>query len=254
MEQADRAVATILVDNIALVDDAYTEYGLSLHVRVEARNREFNILFDTSGSPWALLHNAKLLGIDPARIDYVVISHMHRDHYYALKSLWGLLRPKLVYLPEPVGVSSRVSEILETGRVERTSLVKNRAVIAPGVEVFGPVASSGEVSMIVETRGARMLLVACGHAPMRHVLYWSRRDSFDVVMGGFHLKNGGRRRIEEVYEALRDKAAWVVGLHCTHWGSWLLRPLLGSRFIEGGVGLRICLSSSSLHFYPQPSL
>ncbi len=254
MEQADEATITVLVDNFSLVDDAHTEYGLSIHIEVEGRGRRHSILFDTSGSPWALLHNAKLLGIDLTSVEYVIISHMHRDHYYALRSLWGLLHPKLVYLPEPIGVSNRVYEVLEKGRVEETSVVRGRVVVAPGVEVFGPVASSGEVSVLVEAGGRRALLVACGHAPLRHIIYWSRRNAFDVVMGGFHLKNGGRRRIEEVYEALWDRASLVVGLHCSHWGSWLLKPLLGSRYVEGGVGLRIVLSRSSLHLHPQPSL
>lgn len=250
MERADYAEILVLGDNIALVDGAYTDYGLSIYIRVGNGTVEKRLLFDVSGSPWMLLHNAKLLGAEITDIDYIVISHMHRDHYAAITPLASLLNPRRVYLPEPRGVSQRVSEVLEGVRVEKTVYVRRRAVIAPGVTLIGPIASSGEVSMLVEAAGHRILLIACGHAPVKQVIYWAGGGRFDIVAGGFHLKNATRDYIEELGSLLYEKAGYTIGLHCTHWGSWLLRILLGARYIEGGVGLRIVADRLGLGIYP----
>ncbi len=254
MDRADYAEILVVGDNVSLVEGAYTDYGLSMYIRVRVGNVEKRLLFDVSGSPWMLLHNARLLGANVANIDYVVISHMHRDHYAALTPLADLLNPRRVYLPEPRGVSQRVSEVLEGVRVEKTVYVRRRMVIAPGVTIIGPVASSGEVSLLIEAAGSRLLLIACGHAPVKQVIYWAGGGSFDVVAGGFHLKNATRGYIEELAALLYEKAGVTIGLHCTHWGADLLRMLMGTRYVDGGVGLRISVDSLGLRFYPQQSL
>ena len=254
METADRAELTVLVDNVAVDERLVTVYGLSVYIRVYNGGSSKSLLFDVSGSPWALLHNARVLGVDIDGVDYVVISHMHRDHYAALPRVADILRPRRVYLPEPRGVSSRVSEVLEGVSVEKTVYLRGRVVIAPGVTVFGPVGSSGEVSLLVSAGGSSLLVVACGHAPLKQVLYWAGRSEYDVVMGGFHLKNSGREYIEEIAGLLWEKSRLVVGLHCSHWGSWLLSVLLGSRYVDGGAGLRIVAEPGLLRLHPPPAL
>ncbi len=254
MEKADKAEVRVVVDNVALDPRLVTEYGLAIHIRVWNGGSEKNLFFDVSGSPWALIHNAKLMGIDLGSVDYIVISHMHRDHYAALTALGNLLHPRRVYLPEPRGVSTRVSEVLEGVEVERTVYLRGRVVIAPGVTVFGPVGSSGEVSVLLDAGDYTLLLVACGHAPLKQVLYWAGRSYYDIVMGGFHLKNATREYVEEIGGILWKKAGVTIGLHCSHWGSWLLSRLLGTRYVEGGAGLRIVVEPGFLRCDPRPSL
>ena len=254
MGEAEHAELTVLGDNRSLIDGAYAEYGFSVYIRVSSPSGEKRLLFDVSGSPWMLLHNARLLSAEVEDVDYVVISHMHRDHYAALPELADILNPRRVYLPEPRGVSQRVAEVLRGVAVEKTVYVRRRTVITEGVTAIGPVGSSGEVSLLVEASGRRLLIVACGHAHIKQVLYWAGRGHYDVVMGGFHLKNAPRSYIEELAEALWGAAGLVVGLHCTHWGAWLLPQLLGSRYIDGGVGLRVTLDPLGVWLHPQPSL
>jgi 7,8-dihydropterin-6-yl-methyl-4-(beta-D-ribofuranosyl)aminobenzene 5'-phosphate synthase len=54
------------------------EHGLSIHVRWGSDGHE--LLLDTGYSKVALLHNLSCLGIAPAGVDQVVISHGHPDH------------------------------------------------------------------------------------------------------------------------------------------------------------------------------
>ena len=58
-----------------------SEFGLSMHV--ESRNRDVTrqVLFDFGYTAQALTNNAGILGVDPAALDALVLSHGHHDHF-----------------------------------------------------------------------------------------------------------------------------------------------------------------------------
>src|SRR5260370_2432398 len=58
-----------------------SEFGLAVHVESRRGNETRNILVDFGFTPEALLNNANLLGLDPAAIDALVLSHGHQDHF-----------------------------------------------------------------------------------------------------------------------------------------------------------------------------
>src|SRR5690554_1976077 len=66
---------TTLCENTAGKPGLAAEWGLSILVEVN----DFRVLFDTGASA-AVVHNARKLGIDLARIDKIVLSHGHYDH------------------------------------------------------------------------------------------------------------------------------------------------------------------------------
>jgi len=76
-----------------------SEFGLSMHVesRVGAETR--NALIDFGFTPEAMVNNSELLGIDPAKIDAMVLSHGHFDHFGGLVGFLrrhqGKLKPNL---------------------------------------------------------------------------------------------------------------------------------------------------------------
>lgn len=66
-----------------------SEFGLSMHVESRRGTETRNVLMDFGFTPDALINNADLVGIDPAALDALVLSHGHYDHFGGLA---GFLR------------------------------------------------------------------------------------------------------------------------------------------------------------------
>jgi 7,8-dihydropterin-6-yl-methyl-4-(beta-D-ribofuranosyl)aminobenzene 5'-phosphate synthase len=66
-----------------------SEFGLSMHAESQRGGDTRNVLVDFGFTPEALVNNIALLDIDPARLDALVLSHGHFDHFGGLT---GFLR------------------------------------------------------------------------------------------------------------------------------------------------------------------
>src|SRR6516162_5899169 len=58
-----------------------SEFGLSMHAESRHGDETRNVLVDFGFTGNALNNNLELLGIDPARLDALVLSHGHYDHF-----------------------------------------------------------------------------------------------------------------------------------------------------------------------------
>lgn len=78
-----------------------SEFGLSLHVESHRGAQTRNILMDFGYTPEALINNTELLGVDPSRLDALVLSHGHYDHFGGLVGFLqkypSKLKPKLPF-------------------------------------------------------------------------------------------------------------------------------------------------------------
>ncbi|UQR65234.1 MBL fold metallo-hydrolase [Bradyrhizobium sp. C-145] len=76
-----------------------SEFGLSMHVESRRGTETRHVLVDFGFTPDALVNNANLVGIDPAALDALVLSHGHYDHFGGLagflKENNGKLKAKL---------------------------------------------------------------------------------------------------------------------------------------------------------------
>ena len=58
-----------------------SEFGLSMHLETQRGDETRNVLIDFGYSSPTLLNNLDILGIDPAKLDAMVLSHGHYDHF-----------------------------------------------------------------------------------------------------------------------------------------------------------------------------
>jgi 7,8-dihydropterin-6-yl-methyl-4-(beta-D-ribofuranosyl)aminobenzene 5'-phosphate synthase len=122
---------TVLVDNTTLTDHYFMgEPGLSFILETKGKK----ILFDT-GYSGAFLANAEKIGISLCDLDYIVLSHGHRDHTNGLVPLASLLTeakinalsfqvPELIahsrcFYPRPKSPDPNIGSVLSEAEVRR---------------------------------------------------------------------------------------------------------------------------------------
>ena len=103
LPSVDRVVVTTVIDNYIdslrrdekvarrfghaqarKMPDLRAEHGLGHLVEITREGETARIAFDFGFSPDGYTHNARELGIDPASIDALVLSHGHQDHFGGL--------------------------------------------------------------------------------------------------------------------------------------------------------------------------
>lgn len=88
---------TVLYDSIGpQKNGTIQDWGYAAFIRYNDKN----ILFDTGMDPDILEHNAKALGIDLAKVDFVVLSHSHNDHAAGFPYFLKVNSHAKIYLPD----------------------------------------------------------------------------------------------------------------------------------------------------------
>ena len=62
------------------------EHGFSMLIRVFSEGKASCVLFDTGGSPEVIVKNAERMGISLSKVECIVLSHGHYDHFGGLLS------------------------------------------------------------------------------------------------------------------------------------------------------------------------
>lgn len=111
IREADRLEVTILVDNYTdmLVTEStdickrpllplphilLAEHGLSCLIKVFAGTEEHTVLMDAAVTPACLFNNARLLKADLSKLEAIILSHGHPDHFLGLEELLKSLKEK----------------------------------------------------------------------------------------------------------------------------------------------------------------
>ncbi len=85
MEMLDSlSIKVVAEDSVMYESPFWGQHGISFYVTAVQDGFERHILIDVGQSHEALLHNMKLMAIDPASIDAIVLTHCHYDHTMGL--------------------------------------------------------------------------------------------------------------------------------------------------------------------------
>lgn len=100
-----------------------------------------------------------------------------------------------------------------------------------------------DLALWIQTDTGVVVCLGCAHAgpinTLRHIRHLAQNDRIRAVVGGFHLMDAARERVDRTIEALLELAPdLVVPCHCTGKKAFgLLGEALGERMREGAVGM-----------------
>jgi 7,8-dihydropterin-6-yl-methyl-4-(beta-D-ribofuranosyl)aminobenzene 5'-phosphate synthase len=233
-EESSVLEITIVYDNNPYDRRLTTAWGFAAWIEY----RGSALLFDTGGDGRVLLQNMQVLGLDPLRLESVVLSHAHGDHTGGLDALLETGARPQVYLPPSFAGSYKRSIRQKTGLVEVTP----GQLISEGIFTTGEMGRSiAEQSLVIRVSQGLVIITGCAHPGILEIVE-NARESFDepvyLVLGGFHLGNKSENEIKAILAGFRRLGVKrVAPCHCT--GERALTMFAAEyedEFIQAGVG------------------
>jgi len=238
------ASMTIVYDNNRFDPRLRTAWGFSCVVR----GLEKTILFDTGGDGQTLLGNMKQLGIEPAEVDIVVLSHLHGDHTGGLERFLEKNPRVIVYVPDSFPGSFKKAVASLGARVEEVFEPKE---LFPGAYTTGEIGDGiREQALALKTAAGVMVITGCAHPGIVKMVQGAREitgeDKVYLVVGGFHLGGEPPSRLESIAEELRRLSVRKVApCHCSGDETRrLFKEKFREDYMESGVGKTIDFPSS----------
>ena len=216
---------TTLSENTASSGDFLGEWGLSILVEAE----EGTFLFDT-GKSYSMTYNADTLGIDPSKIERVVLSHGHFDHTGGLRELLRRMRKRVEVIAHPdiwqpkyvrrEGESDRYVGI-PFQRDELESLGAAFHLTSQPLHIAKGVMTTGEIPMVT---------------------------GFEHIDSGAFVKEGSAWKPDKIMDdqalIVKTKQGLVVILGCAHRG--IINTLYHAQQIAGTAEIHMVLGGSHL--------
>jgi 7,8-dihydropterin-6-yl-methyl-4-(beta-D-ribofuranosyl)aminobenzene 5'-phosphate synthase len=265
---------TILYDAFGESKELTKDWGFSAFVEHDGKR----ILFDTGNNAANLEHNAKALGIDLTKLDFVVVSHRHADHAKGLRYVLSVNPNVTVYVPadgsngfggapipqtylradDSLPASMRYfggaqPDHLAFGKLYDTGnfvLVSQLTEVSPGIFLIRTVSQKPgtlelpELTLAIKRPNGLLLVDGCSHAGIEAILQAASAvdPRTEVVFGGLHLVTAPVEEIDAIAENLKTK--WKVQRiapgHCTGEAAFArLKKAYGDNYLYAGLGTKV---------------
>lgn len=211
---------TEIYNNVPCREGLTTDWGFSCLLH------EAGLLFDTGERGEILLANMQALGIDPASIRRLVLSHDHHDHIGGLAAVLAQNPSMEVFVHD--AFSEKTLGLIR--EYTEPQIVRDWAEIADGIAVTGPLGTGiREQSLAVTVPDGYLVVTGCAHPHIGRIIERiSREGRVWGVIGGLHTVTG------EDIDALAG-VAYLSASHCTD-KIGELQERYPESFRPGGVG------------------
>ena len=223
------AILTIVYDNTAYDKKLSSGWGFGCVVQTD-KNK---ILFDTGGDSQTLLSNMQKMGIDPKKIDTVVLSHIHGDHTGGLGGFLEKNNNVKVYVPKSFPASFKAG-VKDAGA--QLSEISGPAKIADSIYSTGEMGTSiKEQGLIIDTNKGIVLVTGCAHPGIADMVKAAKeqlKKNIYLVIGGFH-----HPPLSVVQEFRKIEVEKACPCHCT--GESAIKAFeqeYKKDYIQGGAG------------------
>lgn len=230
----------IVFNNVPFHKTLTTSWGFSCFVSY----KDQGILFDTGGDGEILLSNMEKMGVQPNKVDLIVLSHIHWDHTGGLERFLEKKAGLRVCVPESFPRTFN-SAIGEAGA--EVFSTPGPMTLSDGLHISGEMgAGIKEQCLILKTGEGLVIITGCAHPGIvhmvRHAKTWLKDDIY-LVLGGFHLKGQGEVEVSRIIDDLQALGVKKVApSHCTGQKAMaLFRKAWQKDFLHGGCGAVIAL-------------
>ncbi len=192
---------TEVYNNIPCREGLTTDWGFSCLLN------EAGLLFDTGERGDVLLANMQALGIDPASVGRLVLSHDHHDHIGGLAAVLAANPSMEVYVHD--AFSAKTLRLIREHTEPR--IVSEWTEIADGIAVTGPLGTDiREQSLAITVPGGYLIVTGCAHPHISRIIdRVSRVGPVWGVIGGLHTVTG------QDMDALAG-VTYLSASHCTN--------------------------------------
>jgi 7,8-dihydropterin-6-yl-methyl-4-(beta-D-ribofuranosyl)aminobenzene 5'-phosphate synthase len=233
--QNDSLNITILYDNYIFKEGTKSDWGFACLIE----GTEKIILFDTGTKSEILFHNISQLNVDIKKVQQIVISHHHRDHFGGLQAVLDKNHNISVYLLQsfPDSFQNKVID-------QKTKVI----VADKPVEICNNVFLTGEMgvqikeqSLILDTSKGLVILTGCSHSGIVNIVKKAKeiinKDIY-LVLGGFHLMRHSEKEIKTIINQFKELGVQKCGAtHCTGEAQInLFKQEFGKNFVTMGTG------------------
>jgi 7,8-dihydropterin-6-yl-methyl-4-(beta-D-ribofuranosyl)aminobenzene 5'-phosphate synthase len=232
---------TIIYDNDLYDPRLSSAWGFSALVDY----RDYILLFDTGGDGHMLMENMRILGIDPSRIDSVVLSHAHDDHTGGLPALLDTGVKPVVYLLTsfPLSIKRQIEKSTQFSEVSAGQSFVEGLWTTGEINGIPP-----EQALVIHTDPGLVVITGCAHPGIIKIIEQVKSlfaEQVHLVMGGFHLDSKSETEIDAIlHDFRRLEVEQVAPCHCT--GEYAITRFAeeyGTDFIQVGAGSVIRLEA-----------
>ncbi len=228
----------ILVEDKSVNKVFKSEFGLSMYIEYN----DIKMLFDVGPSS-VICENAKQLKIDLEEVDYVILSHGHKDHIGGLSQMMPIIKDAEIYASQDIDGAYYANFLIKGFRyigIDKTidtssfkSIKDDPIYITEDIVIlpnkfenkFKPYGNkslfmkvnqkyvlddfSHEIILVIREKGELVIFTGCSHSGITNMINSAKEIfpscSVKGVFGGFHLFNP-LTKITESADVLNDLA------------------------------------------------